>query len=51
MSVLLALTVIVIALGSVRLVVHGVLYLLFIGIVVGGLSRLAFTASRRRLAR
>ncbi|MFF3074633.1 hypothetical protein ACFVSN_30040 [Kitasatospora sp. NPDC057904] len=53
MSVFLALTVIAIILGLVGVVVHGLLYLLFIGIAVfaGGLTRLTLTASRRRPAR
>ncbi|MFE6054922.1 hypothetical protein ACFQ6N_29575 [Kitasatospora sp. NPDC056446] len=53
MSVFLALTVIAFVPGLVGVVVHGVLYLLFIGIpmFVVGLCRLAFIASRRRPAR
>ncbi|MFF2147010.1 hypothetical protein [Kitasatospora sp. NPDC058190] len=48
----LALTVTAIVLGLVS-VVHGVLYLLFIGIAVfvAGLAHLALSASRRRPAR
>ncbi|WP_181442550.1 hypothetical protein [Streptomyces tateyamensis] len=48
MSVFLALTVVAIVLGLVGVVVHGVLYLLFIGIAlfVAGLVHLGVRASR-----
>ncbi|MFF3071745.1 hypothetical protein ACFVSN_35965 [Kitasatospora sp. NPDC057904] len=53
MTVFLALTVIAILLGLVGVAVHGVLYLLFIGIVVfvAGLAHLGLAAARGRSAR
>ncbi|MEU9079093.1 hypothetical protein ACFYUY_22375 [Kitasatospora sp. NPDC004745] len=53
MSVFLALTLIAVVLGLVGVVVHGALYLLFIGIAVfvAGVVYLGFAASRGRSAR